>query len=152
MAARAREGSVGADLATRLVDPDAYRRGQRSLRSVSRPPTGCLDQGHGEGLDATHRAGRHGVAPRDRPLPRLIAAPHQDRPVGFSADDLRRIGTVIAVVSEAEKPRAILGVLRADMLDVLIVDEPNAHAVLEQATPAELAAARRHRRGDPERG
>lgn len=64
---------------------------------------------------------------------RLISAPHRDRLVALSVDDLRRIETVVAVVSEAEKPRAILGTLRAGVIDVLIVDETNARAVLELA-------------------
>lgn len=62
---------------------------------------------------------------------RLIAAPHRDRLVALSVDELRRIETVVAVVSEAEKPLAILGVLRAGVIDVLIVDEANARAVLD---------------------
>lgn len=64
---------------------------------------------------------------------RLIAAPHRDRLVALSVDDLRRIQTVVAVVSEAEKPLAILGTLRAGVIDVLIVDEGNARAVLDLA-------------------
>ncbi len=53
------------------------------------------------------------------------------RLVGLSVDALRRIETVVAVVSEMEKPPAILGVLRAGVLDVLVVDEGNARAVLD---------------------
>jgi DNA-binding transcriptional regulator LsrR (DeoR family) len=48
-------------------------------------------------------------------------------------DDLRRIATVVAVVSEPEKPPAILGILRSGVVDVLIVDEGNARAVLDLA-------------------
>ncbi len=66
---------------------------------------------------------------------RLIAAPHRDRLVALSVDELRRIETVVAVVSEAEKPLAILGTLRAGVIDVLIVDEANTRAVLEMARP-----------------
>jgi DNA-binding transcriptional regulator LsrR (DeoR family) len=61
---------------------------------------------------------------------RVIAAPHDSRLVGLSIDDLRRIDTVVAVASGAEKPRAILGGLRAGVIDVLIVDEANAREVL----------------------
>ncbi len=64
---------------------------------------------------------------------RLIAAPHSDRVVALSVDELRRIETVVAVASEAEKPLAILGTLRAGVIDVLIVDETNARAVLDMA-------------------
>jgi DNA-binding transcriptional regulator LsrR (DeoR family) len=64
---------------------------------------------------------------------RLIAAPHRDRLVALSVDELRGIETVVAVVSEVEKPLAILGTLRAGVIDVLIVDEANTRAVLEMA-------------------
>jgi DNA-binding transcriptional regulator LsrR (DeoR family) len=63
----------------------------------------------------------------------LIASPHSSRLIGLSVDDLRRIAHVVAVVSGAEKPRATLGVLRAGIVDVLIVDEANARTVLELA-------------------
>ncbi len=64
---------------------------------------------------------------------RVIAAPHSSRLVALSIDDLRRIETVVAVVSEAEKPLAILGALRAGVVDVLIVDQANARTVLDLA-------------------
>jgi len=64
---------------------------------------------------------------------RVIASPHSSRLIALSIEDLRRVATVIAVVSEVEKPLAILGVLRARVVDVLVVDEGNAHAVLELA-------------------
>lgn len=68
------------------------------------------------------RSGRH-----------LEAAPHASRLVGLSLEDLRAIDTVIAVASGAEKPEAILGVLRTGIIDVLIVDADNARAVLHLA-------------------
>jgi deoxyribonucleoside regulator len=64
---------------------------------------------------------------------RVIASPHSERLIALSIDDLRRIETVVAVVSEAEKPLAILGVLRAGVVDVLVVDEANARTVLDLA-------------------
>jgi DNA-binding transcriptional regulator LsrR (DeoR family) len=60
----------------------------------------------------------------------VIPAPHDSRLIGLSIDDLRRIGSVIAVASGDEKPRAILGALRAGIVDVLIVDEANAREVV----------------------
>ena len=89
----------------------------------------------------------------------LIAAPHSDRVIALSIDDLRPIETVVAVVSEAEKPLAILGVLRAGVVDVLIVDEGNASAVLLGPLPGRRSqstvltttrqCARRHPRTRP---
>ena len=63
----------------------------------------------------------------------LIASVDSGRLIGLSIHDLRRIETVVAVVSEPEKPKAILGVLRAGVVDVLIVDEGNARAILALA-------------------
>ncbi len=63
----------------------------------------------------------------------IVASPDSARLIGLSLDELRRIQAVVAVASEAEKPQAILGVLRAGVVDVLIVDEGNARAVLELA-------------------
>jgi DNA-binding transcriptional regulator LsrR (DeoR family) len=60
----------------------------------------------------------------------VIPAPHDSRLIGLSIDDLRRIGSVVAVASGDEKPLAILGALRAGIVDVLIVDEANARAVI----------------------
>lgn len=73
----------------------------------------------------------------------LISAPHSERLIALSVEDLLRIETVVAVASESEKPLAILGVLRAGVIDVLIVDEGNARAVLELAreTPLDDAPA-----------
>lgn len=71
---------------------------------------------------------------------KVIASPHSSRLVALSIDELWRIETVVAVVSEVEKPNAIFGILRAGVVDVLIVDEGNARTVLERARQAGLAA------------
>ncbi|MEO8511489.1 MAG: sugar-binding transcriptional regulator [Chloroflexota bacterium] len=63
----------------------------------------------------------------------LIAAPHSGRQIALSLDQLRGIGTVVAVASGDEKPLAILGVLRAAIIDVLILDAANARAVMDLA-------------------
>jgi DNA-binding transcriptional regulator LsrR (DeoR family) len=85
---------------------------------------------------------------------RVIASPHSERLIALSIDDLRRIETVVAVASEVEKPRAILGVLRAGVVDVLVVDEGNARTILDVARegspgepgePGELVPLGRHR-------
>jgi DNA-binding transcriptional regulator LsrR (DeoR family) len=64
---------------------------------------------------------------------RVIPSPHRNRLIALSIEELQLVETVIAVVSEAEKPLAILGVLRARVVDVLVVDEGNAHALLDRA-------------------
>ena len=51
--------------------------------------------------------------------------------MALSVDHLRRIGTVVAVVSEPEKPASDTGILQAGVVDVLVVDEDNARAVLD---------------------
>ena len=63
-----------------------------------------------------------------------IKSPHSRRLIGLSIDQLRQIETVVAVVSGDEKPLSILGVLNAGIVDVLIVDERNARAVLDMAS------------------
>jgi DNA-binding transcriptional regulator LsrR (DeoR family) len=63
----------------------------------------------------------------------VLPAPHDSRLIGLSIDDLRRIDTVVAIASGEEKPRAVLGVLRAGVVDVLIVDETNARQVVDLA-------------------
>lgn len=83
----------------------------------------------------------------------LIASPHRDRLIALSVEDLSRIQTVVAVVSDPAKHLAILGALRAHVIDVLVVDEDTARAVLDaggssfttdrtRMTPPEPAPAR----------
>lgn len=82
-------------------------------------------------------------------LGRPVASPGSARLIGLGMDDLRRIATVVAVVSEPEKPPSILGVLRSGVIDVLILDEGNARTVLDlavaagDAEPAPRASQRR---------
>lgn len=64
---------------------------------------------------------------------RQIDAPHGNRLIALSIEDLSRIETVVAVVSESDKSLAILGALRSGVINVLIVDEGNARAVLRLA-------------------
>jgi DNA-binding transcriptional regulator LsrR (DeoR family) len=78
---------------------------------------------------------------------RPVASPHQDRLLALTVEHLRRVGTVVAVVSEPEKPRAILGILRAGVIGVLVVDEGNARAVLDLAAHEPAMAGRSG--GDP---
>jgi deoxyribonucleoside regulator len=72
---------------------------------------------------------------------RVIGSPETDRLVGLSVDALRAIRSVIAIVSEPDKPRAILGVLRAGVVRVLMVDELNARMVLALAQEPDLRPA-----------
>ncbi|MDA8203523.1 MAG: sugar-binding transcriptional regulator [Chloroflexi bacterium] len=76
-------------------------------------------------------------------LGRPVSSPHQERLIALTVEDLRRIRTAVAVVSEVEKPRAVLGVLRSGVVDVLVVDEPNARAVLALAREDGLGEGRR---------
>jgi DNA-binding transcriptional regulator LsrR (DeoR family) len=52
------------------------------------------------------------------------------RVVGLSADDLRAIPRVIAVTSEPDKVRAVLGALRTGIADVLVTSLRTARQVL----------------------
>jgi DNA-binding transcriptional regulator LsrR (DeoR family) len=75
---------------------------------------------------------------------RVIPSPHRDRLIALSMEQLRRIATVVAVVSEVEKPFAIRGMLRAGVVDVLVVDEGNAYAVLDPPTADRMQARISH--------
>jgi DNA-binding transcriptional regulator LsrR (DeoR family) len=60
-----------------------------------------------------------------------LHSPETGRLVGLTLAELKAIGSVVAVVSEREKPMAILGVLRTRAVDVLVLDEDNARFLLE---------------------
>jgi DNA-binding transcriptional regulator LsrR (DeoR family) len=79
---------------------------------------------------------------------RPVNSPHRERLVALSMDHLSQITTVVAVASEPEKPRAILGTLRSGVVSVLVVDEGNARAVLDLAEeePVEPPPSRGERR------
>ena len=64
---------------------------------------------------------------------RMIASDFSSRLIGLTLADLRRIDSVIGIVSESDKTPSVLGALRTGVLDVLIVDESNAAGVLQAA-------------------
>ncbi|GDX41441.1 DNA-binding protein [Armatimonadota bacterium] len=66
---------------------------------------------------------------------RPIGPGMSDRAISVSGDDLRAIPCVIAVVSESEKNVALLGALRAGLLNVLITSVGNARRLLEADEP-----------------
>ncbi|VAW20516.1 Putative transcriptional regulator of sorbose uptake and utilization genes [hydrothermal vent metagenome] len=53
------------------------------------------------------------------------------RVIGLSREDLSRIGTTIAIASEASKTTAIIGALRTGAIDVLATSLPNCLAICE---------------------
>ena len=67
---------------------------------------------------------------------RPVESELNERIMALTLDDLQRIERVIAVAGGSEKVEAILGALRSPYIDVLIVDERTANAVvdLDQAT------------------
>jgi DNA-binding transcriptional regulator LsrR (DeoR family) len=71
-----------------------------------------------------------------------LESPETGRLVGLGLAELHEIETVVVVVSEAEKPLSILGVLRTGVVDVLVVDEGNARFLAERARDAELRPGR----------
>lgn len=62
-----------------------------------------------------------------------VASELHHRLIGLTSEDLRRIPTTVAVVSERNKSWAILGALRTGVLDVLVTNAGCAGAVLELA-------------------
>ena len=61
---------------------------------------------------------------------RVIDPDEHGHLVGLTLQDLRSIHTVIAVVSEKGKSKAILGALRTGVIHVLITDSDNAMEVM----------------------
>jgi len=57
----------------------------------------------------------------------------EDRVLGVTLDDLRRIRTVVGLAAGLEKTRGVLGALRGRHLDVLVCDAPLAEALLARA-------------------
>lgn len=64
---------------------------------------------------------------------RKITSDLDTRLIGLTLDDLKRIPKVIAVASEVEKSRAILGALRTGAINVLVTECKNALTVLRLA-------------------
>lgn len=62
---------------------------------------------------------------------RLLDVAISRRVVGVRLDDMRHVGTVVAVAGGAYKARAILGALRTGLLHVLVTDDAAARAVLD---------------------
>ena len=65
---------------------------------------------------------------------RLIDPDENGHLVGLTLADLRSIHTVIAVVSEKGKSKAILGALRTGVIHILITDSDNAMEVMRMIT------------------
>jgi DNA-binding transcriptional regulator LsrR (DeoR family) len=72
---------------------------------------------------------------------RRLDSPETARLVGLGLDELHAIPTVLVVVSESEKPFAILGVLRTGIVDVLVLDEGNARFLLGLAREPSMRPA-----------
>lgn len=54
-----------------------------------------------------------------------------ERTIGISIDDLRKIDCVMACIVGADKARAVYHALRADLLDVLVIDSITASRIIE---------------------
>jgi len=61
----------------------------------------------------------------------IIKTQYTDRTIGIRLDELKNVGSVIAVAGGAEKAGAIRGALRGGYVDVLICEETAARDVLE---------------------
>jgi DNA-binding transcriptional regulator LsrR (DeoR family) len=69
---------------------------------------------------------------------RRLESAETSRLVSLSLGELQAIPSVVVVVSESEKPVAILGVLRTGTVDVVVLDEGNARSVLKMDTASQL--------------
>jgi lsr operon transcriptional repressor len=66
-----------------------------------------------------------------------VPSPIDDRFVGLSLEELKRVPTTICVAGGLPKVGSILGALRGGYLDVLITDEETARAILQRASGAD---------------
>lgn len=69
-----------------------------------------------------------------------VPSPIDDRFVGLSLEELKRIPTVVCVAGGPSKVCSILGALRGKYADVLITDEETARAILRVAASAQVVA------------
>jgi len=65
-----------------------------------------------------------------------VETPWEDRIVGLSLSALRHIENVVAVAAGSEKAAAVVGAVRSDVVNTLVVDEPLAEAILGITTNA----------------
>lgn len=63
----------------------------------------------------------------------LVHTSLDDRTLSITPEQLRRTGRVVAVAGGPDKVPALLGALRADLIDVLITDQITARELLERA-------------------
>jgi deoxyribonucleoside regulator len=73
---------------------------------------------------------------------RVLRTPAHDRLVGIAVDELKRIPTVIGVAGGPEKADAILGTLRAGLLDALVTDDAVARRLAAEAGNQEKTDSR----------
>lgn len=62
---------------------------------------------------------------------KIVKSDLDDRIIGLSIDELRKVPTTVAISGGLEKTRALLGALRVNCLDVIITDQKTAEAILQ---------------------
>lgn len=63
----------------------------------------------------------------------IIQSDYHDRLIGIGLEGLRNVETVIGAATGEHKVEAIVGAIRAQMINVLITDEVTAEAILTYA-------------------
>lgn len=63
---------------------------------------------------------------------KAVDHPLNEKVVGLSLGKLKRIPLVIAITEGTFKKDSIIGVLKAGLIDVLVIDEPSAVKILEE--------------------
>lgn len=63
---------------------------------------------------------------------KAVNHPLNEKVVGLSLEQLKRIPLVIAITEGTFKKDSIIGVLKAGLIDVLVIDEPSAVKILEE--------------------
>ncbi len=61
----------------------------------------------------------------------LVPTPWEDRIVGLTMEELRRVENVVGVAAGEEKTDAVIGAVRSGVINTLVVDEPLAEAIID---------------------
>jgi DNA-binding transcriptional regulator LsrR (DeoR family) len=61
-----------------------------------------------------------------------VDCPLNDRVVGITIDDMRKIETLVCIATGIRKEKALAAALKGGYIDILVVDSVTAHAVLHR--------------------
>ena len=72
---------------------------------------------------------------------KMLSSLLDNRVIGLSLDEIRKIPRVIGVANGAEKVMGVIGAARSKLVDVLIIDLACANSILKVLSAAEMRSA-----------